>query len=473
MDYQESALNFILMKVGVSGVKGDVIVGGHDFLFLGQAHGQSVSGYLNIEVPSLSVMKEAVDIHKDASSIMGIPIVIYIAPSKASVYPESLSFFHGERMSPMEHVPSAIKDNSIAFTNRGDFIKNKHEGLLYYKWDTHWNLKGAYLGYLQLMEGIESVVGIKYQTISDLNYSYTDQPAKGDLGRFLKFDRFNSTIYNQLAPLNGVPILANPDQLKTPISISHLDSDTFEVVRNGEELPNQVLGVRDNTLIDSSNALNDATVLWLKDSFGANMSMQMYKTFSKIYQVHPVDIDSEEDLKILIGKVKPDLIVYTLTERHSFDLVGRVAPMLFSFSSKSKDFNNECRGRADLNDIQIKDSLNLKDLGNRRYRSVTDDPMISVALDEIRNCKSLNVLGQIQATEQSVFQVFYRTKSEDFSEERSVHVLLQSGSNQININLPNDSDYLRIDPVANVQDFYLSDLKISGGKQLNIDIPNF
>lgn len=56
------------------------------------------------------------------------------------------------------------------------------------------------------------------------------------------------------------------------------------------------------------------------------MSEMMQKTFSSLYEIHPSFIDSENAVKEIINKAKPDLVIFTLAERQSLTVLGKIAP---------------------------------------------------------------------------------------------------------------------------------------------------
>ncbi len=90
----------------------------------------------------------------------GAQVFLMIGPNKSSIYPEYL---------PHELVPSSKRYSSFFLDNLtdipnltiynpiNDFLRLKQtEGLLYWKTDTHWNHKGAFLAY----KGLAEVAGL-------------------------------------------------------------------------------------------------------------------------------------------------------------------------------------------------------------------------------------------------------------------------------------------------------------------------
>jgi hypothetical protein len=215
--------------------------------------------------------------HDDVSSIIGISIVIHVASSKASIYPESLDFFNQEKLNPMEFVIDSLGRSAMAFTNRAELIRHKNDGLLYRKWDTYWNEKGGYLGFLGLMEKLNEFIEVKYESLKDADFTYLIKPASGDVGGFLKLNLFHEHIYSLLVPSAEDPTLSDRGAYETPIAISSIDPTTFEFIAVDEEHPNHAVdGIkvdgRPAAVVLSQESLNEVDVLWLKDSFGLSMS---------------------------------------------------------------------------------------------------------------------------------------------------------------------------------------------------------
>lgn len=78
----------------------------------------------------------------------------------------------------------------------------------------------------------------------------------------------------------------------------------------------------------------------------------------------------------------------------------------------------------------------------------------------------MNLTGEVNVDETTYFQVFYRKKEEGYSQVGLATILLQPGVN--NIHIPNSSKFIRIDPVSNIQNFYLANFKVSDAKQIDL-----
>ena len=86
---------------------------------------------------------------------IGARYVFVVAPNKESVYPEHLPGWVGPKVGPshleqlMAHV-KAVPDLTV-IDLRPSVIADKSAGPLYFKADTHWNARGAYAAYREIM----------------------------------------------------------------------------------------------------------------------------------------------------------------------------------------------------------------------------------------------------------------------------------------------------------------------------------
>lgn len=140
-----------------------VIKGKDGWLFLGWK--KAIDNYSN------STLYTDVELTKIANYLISInnycnkhnkKFYFMIAPDKSKIYGE----FYNDRIkkksrqSKTEQLIKYINDNTdvkvIYPQDRLLLEKSKNERLLYYKTDTHWNLLGAYYGYLELIKNVKT-----------------------------------------------------------------------------------------------------------------------------------------------------------------------------------------------------------------------------------------------------------------------------------------------------------------------------
>ncbi|UUY09839.1 acyltransferase family protein [Pseudomonas sp. J452] len=128
--------------------------GKNDWLFLGNAHGNTVAKIKLSITPTeaqVNAVRQRFSKVADAGAKHGIKTILIIGPDKSSIYPEYL---------PDKLTPSSTKYSSFFFRKLQEIpnlivydptndllLSKKSEGILYWMTDTHWNAKGAYLTY--------------------------------------------------------------------------------------------------------------------------------------------------------------------------------------------------------------------------------------------------------------------------------------------------------------------------------------
>ena len=92
---------------------------------------------------------------RDAFAASAPEYVFVIAPNKESIYPEHLPGWIGPRVGPtrldqlMAHLKSATDVTVIDL--RPALLAEKKASVVYYKADTHWNTRGAYAAYREIV----------------------------------------------------------------------------------------------------------------------------------------------------------------------------------------------------------------------------------------------------------------------------------------------------------------------------------
>ena len=241
-------------------------------------------------------------------------VALMIGPNKASVYPEYL---------PIAIKPSDTRYLSY-FTKELSQIRNLYlvdptetlvkakakEGLLYYRTDSHWNEKGAYIAFTAMMEKL----GLKYPT--NLQF-YLEGEFKGDIvtkiSKIKNFSLHPDDNWNQNT-LTDVGWEIIPDQyyqadsniFKTILSrIKILRNPMFES-QNEDPLEYFWSGVVKNT-----QGLNDLVVWVPGDSFTNSLKRYLNASFTNVRYMDPGKIDAE----LSASGEKPNLVIVVKVER--------------------------------------------------------------------------------------------------------------------------------------------------------------
>jgi peptidoglycan/LPS O-acetylase OafA/YrhL len=263
------------------------------WLFLGNSYDDTVAKLKLAKIPtqqSLNDVEAAFAKVSEAAARNGIKFSLIVGPNKSSIYPEYL---------PDGINPSDIRYSSFFLTQlRGisgltiydptnDLLLAKDkEGLLYWKTDTHWNNKGAFLAFT----GFSKLLNLPPPNVSFKQ----GETHSGDLIGISKLKNF------PLDPQDNWEVVWKDN----PIWIE-------------KEIPNeQKTTFGHATLVSNDKPISDQYVWVVGDSFASALKQYFNVTFSKVrYVGHwgqklttlPDEIDKAEK--------KPDLIVVVRVER--------------------------------------------------------------------------------------------------------------------------------------------------------------
>ena len=267
--------------------------GKDNWLYLGNSYDDSVEKLKLVNPPTVDnidmVSKEIMDIVSNANK-SNIEVAFIMGPNKESIYPEFL---------PETLVPSETKYSSF-FLNRlrenpnltvydptADLIKSKDkEGLLYWKTDTHWNNKGAFIAYLGLTKALSlptSQVTFKQGTVH-----------KGDLIDISKLGSF------PLSTADNWDIQWEEEFISQERQVFNEHESAFG----------------NPSIVTTQNALTQKYIWVIGDSFSASLKPYLNSTFKEVYYVGHWS-EKLESLSEELDKTsrKPDVIIIERVER--------------------------------------------------------------------------------------------------------------------------------------------------------------
>lgn len=267
--------------------------GKDDWLFLGNSYDNTIAKLKLTVTPnelSLNQVKESFSKVSETGAKFGIKTVLILGPNKSSVYSEYLpdglipsdkkysSFF----LDKLREIPSLT-----VYDPTNDLLSAKDtEGILYWKTDTHWNNKGAYITFV----GFARLLKIHFPNVS-LKQGTTHS---GDLIGISKLKDF---------PLNSKD---NWDVVwkETPVW-------TEQQIPYEQKTTNGAA-----TLVSNDKPLSNQYVWVVGDSFAGTLKQYFNVTFQKVRYVG----NWGQKLKTLPEEIiradrKPDLIIIVRVER--------------------------------------------------------------------------------------------------------------------------------------------------------------
>ena len=181
---------------------------------------------------------------------------------------------------------------------------------LYYKSGTHWNLLGGLIGYQEIIMEMNRKFGITLKPVKIDSIKPILRSGR-ELSWFLKINRAMKQ-NNQLE--NDFSI--NFKEMNDIVCVQDIDRQTLSFRGECKRDINPMLNNPDlPKLVTNNQALNDLTLLWLRDSMGTNISRLFSVTFSQSLELHH-SLHSIDRLQEFIDKRKPDILLFLIVERN-------------------------------------------------------------------------------------------------------------------------------------------------------------
>ena len=219
----------------------------------------------------------------------GIAYAFTILPDKGTIYPELFprTVRRISRLSRTDQVVTAITDTGAAIDVRQALMAEKRNVRLFQKTDTHWNPRGAYIGYRTIIEALRLQVPAipPAKPLSDFNEVTVQIPGM------------------DLAGMMGLTRVLGEEQLKlvpTPPRQYVMVEPQWNIVEAGE--PRIVTEIPGSTL---------PRALVFRDSFTSAMAPYFSEHFSRVVYLWRNDFAFEE-----IEKEHPDVVLQEIVGRH-------------------------------------------------------------------------------------------------------------------------------------------------------------
>ena len=179
-----TAFHALTMAVFRDTLNQKVVVGRGNYLF----YSETMDNYLGLSrMSEEDIQKAAVSLRlqRDYCAAHNMAFVFMAAPNKNTVYPEYMPgrFAPTGEASNRARLYEALAGMGVATVDLAAELRaHKTEGDLYFEQDTHWNRRGALVGYHALMRAVAS--GFAYATY-DLAAGEARHDHRGDLHNFV------------------------------------------------------------------------------------------------------------------------------------------------------------------------------------------------------------------------------------------------------------------------------------------------
>ena len=218
-----------------------------------------------------------------------IKFIVMLTPDKIQIYPEFLPWIMRKKQTQNNACEDLIRfindrsDITICYP-KNELLRNKKSGLLYYPNDSHWNMKGAYMAFLQIANKMDKEISFPQP---DAVHWIQKEVRFGDLG------------------------LVFPYKMPFPSGIRHTTTNDAQRTFNSDRKDQKVI---------TPNAPSKLKIMVFHDSFFVSMEPYFHHYFQSTHQLARF-MDYE-----LIEKEKPDVVFFQIVERNVSSFLNLVPP---------------------------------------------------------------------------------------------------------------------------------------------------
>ena len=269
-----------------------VIFGKNDFLFYNSKSDDIYDSYSNNNLFNNykldSVYKKQVSLKKTLES-KNIKYIVGFFPNKHTIYKEELPYSMKMQIKSdttlADQLVSYFKSKSFPFVDvREALLSAKEKKQVYYKFDSHWNDYGAYIGYKSFCKETFNTLNLTPFETSDFNINYS-QRGFGDLTNMIGTDQFEKV----------------PDTIH---SFTLKDTSRGFKIANNDGYPNKTI------ITINKNCDNQKTVLVYRDSFSSAFVQFFSLHYHKVIYIWSDSINMK-----LVEKINPEILVSLHVER--------------------------------------------------------------------------------------------------------------------------------------------------------------
>lgn len=253
----------------------NAIYGRDDWLFY--SGDNSVDFYCGTNLPTndeLELESNKLLRLKQACADKGINLVVLACPNKEQVYSEYMpSYVIKNEYKRLPRIRDYMVSKGINYIYPlQELLDAKQEGLVYYKQDTHWNARGAYIGYKEVMNSIG-------RTIDEPSFIELEKTG-GDLSNMCGFQ----TTYEDA----GATYSNNPD---------------YNYIINA----------------DTAHTINESgsnKIYIVSDSFRTALQPYAFRDFNEVFSLHRSTMESKESIDFLNRMSSGDTLLIQFVERY-------------------------------------------------------------------------------------------------------------------------------------------------------------
>ncbi|UXM96568.1 hypothetical protein N5853_13600 (plasmid) [Bartonella sp. HY329] len=273
--------------------------GQENWLFLGNDYNQTIdklTGNKPINSQIVDNRSKALEAYVNIFAEHGIKTIFLVGPNKYSIYPEKLpSFLKPTSQRYITPIIRQMQNDGIdVYDPTRDLINYKHAGLLYYRTDTHWNLKAGELVALNLLK--------KWHLNAPPAYSLEAIKARnGDLV--------------SIASLTSIT-LVDDDNYSVKYRSPSPHAKLIKEDGTETQFDLDTIATTDNNIIINPDATNQVNLWIVGDSFTGSIQPFLAGAISHIEMMH-IQKNTASDIaqRLANAKEKPQYALIVLVER--------------------------------------------------------------------------------------------------------------------------------------------------------------
>ncbi len=262
-------------------------------------------GHTPLSDTELDAWLDEIRHRKEWLARQGVRYLHIIAPNKQSLYSQYL-MENGKELKGVTRFEQLEKRLSPAFP---DYMVNLHtalearqnEGLLYFKNDTHWNIRGAYFAYLEILKTLrqwfpDEIFRDDFALGKDMAIVGGNLGHGGDL----------ATMIGAKGRIEKIPVLK---PFKKYTSIASIEKYHLSGVKYSPAMPSYATLCKNKKL----------RAVVFRDSFFVHMQPFFSENFGEvIYLWKRYD---QKNIEKIMQFWKPDIVIEMTVERHAFDFL--------------------------------------------------------------------------------------------------------------------------------------------------------
>jgi len=281
-----------------------VIIGKNNWLFSGIKDLELYQGITSYPKQEIELVVQNLEARKKKYEEMGIKFYMVIAPSPYEIYPENLPLYILRvRKTLTDQFCEELQKSDIPFIYlKEELLKNKTAGQLYFKYDNHWNERGAYFAY-------NATVNLIKKDFPEIPvYSYSDFELTPRLDKKGNVIDMLSSSYKALFE----------EEASYDVKLRDKSKEWYYVEKKGYPAPEGFPYPGGYEIVGETSFKELPCILIVRDSFFNAVRLFAYNSFSRSVAIFDA-WKYAENMDIVLNE-KPEIVLLFMYETHIPDL---------------------------------------------------------------------------------------------------------------------------------------------------------